>query len=162
MGKFIKNEDLKTAEEMLTVLSGDDYNNAYGFHQFGQSFRCVIEPKIGACYYSVKYGVKKPKRALFTMEFTEDKFRVKANLYHFDMYRDIGKQCSDKIKESIKSTRNCTRCNPRCIQGSSFQLDGENYFTCIGSGHFFKNMAEKDWNVLKELLKQENAIISGS
>jgi hypothetical protein len=160
LSKFVKNDNLTTAEEMLTVLNKKDYNIGYGLHQFGQSLGCVIEPKAGKCYYSVKYEVRKPKRALFTMEFTENRFRVKANLYHLDMYRTIAEQCSDKIKEAIKSTRTCTMCNPRCKHGAAFHLDGESYFTCIGSGHFFENMDQKDWLALKELLKQENVAIA--
>lgn len=152
----------ETTEEMLKVLSGKDYSIAYDFHKLGQSLGCKIEPRTGARSYRILYSTKKPKRSLFTIECNEKKWRVKANLYNLNTYRDTVEECSKTIKDSITKTRTCKKCNPKCIGGSSFELDGKSYITCVGSGHYFANMEEIDWKNLKKLISKENDIMQKS
>jgi hypothetical protein len=158
MGKAIEKDTL-SAEEILSLLTGEDHAYAYLFHKLGESLGCVIESKEGTARTVIRYSVKKPKIALFTTEIKKGKIRIKANLFNLNQYKELAEKCSDTLKNCIKSTRTCERCNPRCKQGSSFTLDGKEYLTCIGSGHFFGNMEEKDWNDLKELIVAENKVI---
>ncbi|HHN8471289.1 hypothetical protein ACWJU0_12845 [Clostridioides difficile] len=71
-------------------------------------------------------------------------------------------ECSKTIKNSITKTRTCKKCNSKCIGGSSFELDGKSYLTCIGSGHYFANMEETDWKNLEKLITKENNIMQES
>ncbi|MDS6407625.1 hypothetical protein REL06_016055 [Clostridioides difficile] len=152
----------ETTEEMLEVLSGKDYDIACHLHELGKSLDCKIESKTGARSYKIVYSTKKPKRSLFTIECNEKKWRVKANLFHLNTYKDAVEECSKTIKDSITKTRTCKKCNSKCIGGSSFELDGKSYLTCIGSGHYFANMEEMDWKNLEKLITKENNIMQES
>lgn len=148
-----------TADKMLEILKGTDFEQANKLHKLGKEINCKVEPRTGAHYYRIQYSTPKPKRSLFTIECNEKRWRVKANLYNISQYMELTAECSDTVKNAIKSTRTCTRCNSRCIGGSHFEMDGKAYFTCIGSGHFFENMNSKDWDSLAVLLKRENEIM---
>ncbi len=69
-------------------------------------------------------------------------------------------ECSKTIKDSITKTRTCKKCNSKCIGGSSFELDGKSYLTCIGSGHYFANMEEMEKP--RKLITKENNIMQES
>ena len=151
-----------TVDEMLKILSGFNYEQAVRLHELGQEMGCKIQPRTGAKAYRIQYSTVKPNRSLFTIECNEKRLRVKANLYHISQYIDLASASSDAIKNAVKSTRTCTRCNSRCIGGSRFELDGQTYAPCIGSGHFFENMANTDWEYLTVLLLKENEVIKAS
>lgn len=148
--------------EMLKILSGDDFTQAEMLHKLGESLNCKIEPRTGAHYYRIQYSAKKTKRTLFTIECNEKRWRVKANLCFISNYIELASNCSDKIKNTITGTRTCTKCNSRCIGGTHFKLDGRAYFTCIGSGHFFENLTGGEWAELAELLKTEISFLGAS
>lgn len=149
-----------TTNEMLKILSGDDFTHAEMLHKLGETLNCKIEPRTGAHYYRIQYSTKKPKRTLFTIECNEKRWRVKANLCYISNYIELASNCSPNLKDSITSTRTCTKCNSRCIGGTHFKLDGRAYFTCIGSGHFFENLTGQEWNELVELLKIESSFLN--
>lgn len=148
--------------EMLKILSGDDFTQAAMLHQLGETLHCKIEPRTGAHYYRIQYSTKKPKRTLFTIECNEKRWRVKANLCFISSYSERVLSGSTTIKDAIISTRTCTKCNSRCIGGTHFKLHGHAYFTCIGSGHFFENLTGQEWSELAELLKLENSFLNAS
>lgn len=149
-----------TTEEMLKILQQDHYTQAQALHQLGQSLDCKIAPRTGAHCYRIQYSLKKPGRTLFTLECNEKKWRVKANLYHISQYMDTAEGCSPSVKAHIIRTRTCTRCNPKCIGGSAFQMDKQGYFTCIGSGHYFENLTASQWEELIALLQREHQYLS--
>lgn len=164
-GVIMAKNPLPTAtaiEEMLQILSGGDYEKAMFLHEFGRNIGCKIEPRTGARYYRIQYSTPKPKRSLFTIECNESRWRVKANLYHISQYIELAASSSDAIKSAVKATRACTKCNSRCIGGSHFTLDGRDYITCIGSGHYFEDMDKADWERLAALLSKENDAIAVS
>jgi len=148
-----------TAENMLKILTGKDYEQAVKLHDWAEKEGLKIEPRTGALSYKIQYSTTKPKRSLFTIECNEKRWKVKANLYHFSQYSET-ESISDAVKQAITSTRTCTGCNSRCIKGSRFHLDGKEYFTCIGSGHYFEGMGNPDWELLAQLLDHEKNIIA--
>ncbi len=148
-----------TADEMLKILDSENYEQAKLLHIWAESAGLKIEPRTGAHYYRIQYSTRKPKRSLFTIECNEKRWRVKSSLYNLAQYSDK-EFISEPIKHSITATRTCTGCNERCIKGSRFTLGGENYFTCIGSGHFFENLNEQDWSLYLKLLQHEKNILT--
>lgn len=75
-----------TAENMLKILNGEDYENALNLHKWAENSKCKIMPRTGAHYYRIQYNTSKPKRSLFTIECNDKRWRVKANLYHLNQY----------------------------------------------------------------------------
>lgn len=143
-----------SSEDMLTILQDKDYKEALRLHTWAKQAGLKIEPRTGANYYRIQYSIPKPKRTLFTIECNEKRWRVKSPLHNFAQYCDTS-PLSPAIKKSITATRTCTKCNTRCIKGSRFSLDGKDYFTCIGSGHFFEKLSSKDWQTYLVLLQSE-------
>ena len=146
-----------TPEEMLRVLKDSDYDTAIALHVLGQSLGCKIEPKTGAKSYKVMYWVLKPKkRALFTIECSEKKWRVKANLFRIAAYQDNAQQAPEAVKAAIKKTRPCVLCNPGCAWHPAYELDGERYLPCYGAGHYFSKLSKDDWVALMGLIALES------
>lgn len=148
-----------TAENMIKILTGSDYEQARKLHEWAEQSGLKIEPRTGAKYYRIQYSTPKPKRSLFTIECNEKSWRVKANLYHLSRYSEV-EPLSDSLKKAVTATRECTGCNSRCIKGSRFDLDSKKYFACIGSGHFFEDMDKPDWELLVRLLGREKEEIT--
>lgn len=144
-----------TADNMLKILKTDDYECAILLHEWAKKMGCKITPGTGAQYYRIQYNTVKTKRNLFTIECNEKRWRIKANLYHLNQYSKSVGQISEKVKESLITTRNCSKCNSRCIGGAYFILNEKTYFTCIGSYHLFEDMSKTEWIQVKELLKLE-------
>lgn len=156
-----KNEALnaQSPEEMLGILQGTDYDTALSLHELGKSLGCKIVSKIGAQSYKIVYSVTAPKkRALFTIECNDKKWRVKANLFRIGAYQDIVQSSSDAIKQSIKATRACVLCNPGCTGRSSYEIDGTAYLPCYGGGHYFTGLNASDWQNLKHLIALESKV----
>jgi hypothetical protein len=83
-------------------------------------------------------------------------FRIKANLFHIEDYRETVEESPSKIKESIKSTAQCSKCNPVCYNvKSKYTLDGVFYDPCYIKGHHFENLNSLEWSKLKQLIIEE-------
>lgn len=150
-----------TAENMLKIIGGTDYEQAQILHDWAIQAGCKAAPRTGANYYRIQYHTINPKRSLFTIECNEKRWRIKANLYHLNCYQNQADQTAAAIKEAITATRTCTGCNSKCIGGSRFDLSGTSYFTCIGSGHFFEKLTSSEYQELLSLLQSELQIICG-
>lgn len=143
-------------EEMLKVLQGDDYETARSLLELGRSLGCTVEAKTGAQSYKIVFSVPAPnRRALFTIECSAKKWRVKANLFRIAGYQAAVQESSDAIRRSIRKTRACVQCNPGCRGRSTYVLDGETLMPCYGGGHYFKGLAADDWSRLEELISLE-------
>lgn len=112
--------------------------------------------------YCIEYSTKKPNRMLFTIKTGEKyktkeiDFRIKANLFHIDGYREEVEKSPSKIINSIKSTDECGKCNPVCYNVKSrYTLDGVYYDPCYIKGHHFEDLNPFEWNVLKNLIMEE-------
>lgn len=151
-----KNLTATTVLEMLQTLPKEEYEKAYSLHLLAQELGLQAKPRTGAQYYRIAYNTKKPTRTVFTIECNDVKWRVKASLQSLEDYRELAQECDSKLKEQITQTRTCTECNPtRCKMGTRFHLDNKEYYTCIGSGHFFKDLTVSQWGQFKNLIREE-------
>jgi hypothetical protein len=162
----IKEITVDLINEAFQFLPLDKHTVAYELHELANSLNLKIGmrrnlQKAGRGY-CIEYSIKKPKRMLFIIKTNEKyktneiDFRIKANLFHIDRYREDVEKSPLKIKEAIKNTAQCSKCNPVCFNvKSQYTLDGVFYDPCYIKGHHFENLITSEWNKLKQLIIEE-------
>ena len=96
---------------------------------------CKCDMKLQKSGYVVSY-VLSSKRTLAT--FVSRKTGMKLRIYpeHIQEYQGFLDTLPEKVKKEIKKASVCKRlinpddCNPKCIMGYTFVLDGEQYQKC--------------------------------
>jgi hypothetical protein len=168
----LKNVTEESIREAMEFLSPDEQTTANSLHEFAVSLGLKIEmrrnlQKAGRGYY-IEYSTKKPKRKLFYIHTHEQYktgeiiFKVKANLFSIDAYREVVEKSPLPIKQSIKSTYHCTQCKSgNCIGANmKYTLDGVEYDPCYGCGHYFTALESSEWELLKGLISNEYNVIT--
>ena len=167
----VKNVTEDLIHEAMEFLSPDEQEIASDLHDFAISLGLKIEmrknlQKAGRGYY-IEYSTNKPKRKLFYIHMHEQyktgeiTFRVKANLFNIDNYREGVEKSPLAIKQSIKDTGNCTKCKTTCFaMNLRYTLEGVNYDPCYGHGHYFQGLSSSEWAVLMELTAHEYNVIT--
>jgi len=168
----VKNVTAETIREAMEFLSPDEKATANDLHEFATSLGLKIDmrknlQKAGRGYY-IEYSTKKPKRKLFYIHTHEQyktgeiTFKVKANLFSIDEYREVVEKSPLPIKESIKSTYHCTQCKSgNCIGANmKYTIDGVEYDPCYGCGHYFTALDSSEWELLKGLISNEYNVIT--
>ena len=147
----------KTPQEMIRILPNDAYEKALGFINFGVALNCKANIRYAHAnkYWRCVFSRKKPSRVLFTVECTDEWWRVKACLWNIDNYRNYLSECSDKIKNIIINAYNCKSCNNHCKGGAGFTFKGIKYQKCVGCCFYFSELCKDDWNGLLQLITQE-------
>ncbi len=105
--------------------------------------------------YKCKFSTRKPIRALFTLDFNNSDWFIKANL--FTIHRYIGRVygMSETIRDIILGGYNCKDCSPSCKGGVQFEYNCEAYNKCIGVNFNFQNLNSDEWVDVIELVKSE-------
>ena len=145
-------EPLKMIE---TLKSDEDRKKAEMIYSLKDELNLREEINVTAKYYSFSFYPRDSSRALFKMDINPNSLRVKACLFFLEKHNEDADNLSLDLKEMIKSTPKCTRCSLNCKQGVSFKIDGEDYFSCINSGHYFKEFYVSECDMLCRLLKAE-------
>jgi hypothetical protein len=96
--------------------------------------KCEIKSaKTGYC---VSYILNTNKRTVATFVFRKSGIKLRIFPEHINNYADFLNTLPEKMKAEIKKASVCKRlvdpddCNPRCIKGYNFTLDGEHYQKC--------------------------------
>lgn len=147
-----------TPEDMIKILKDKDFENALKFVQVGSLLNCKAAIRYATAHKSWKcvYSKRKPKRVLFTIECDEDKWSIKANLFHIDQYKESVESCSDNIKNAIKSAYDCRMCSSRCKGGAQFTIDNQQFVKCIGCCFYFRNLPDEEWDCIRSLIEMES------
>ncbi len=97
---------------------------------------CKREIKLQKSGYIVSYVFLSDKRTLAT--FVSRKTGMKLRIYpeHLQRFQSFLDSFPEKAKKEIKKASICKRlvnpddCNPKCVMGYTFMLDGEKYQKC--------------------------------
>ncbi len=97
---------------------------------------CKCDVKLQKSGYVVSYVLNDSKRTLAT--FVSRKTGMKLRIYpeHIREYQSFLDTLPEKVKKEIKKASICKRlvnpadCNPKCVMGYTFALDGEQYQKC--------------------------------
>ncbi len=121
---------------------------------------CKCDIKLQKSGYVVSYVRNENKRTLAT--FVSRKTGMKLRIYaeHIQEYQSFLDTLPEKIKQEIKKASVCKRlidpndCNPKCIMGYTFILDGEQYQKCRYMA-FQPALSEENNPYIKQFLENE-------
>lgn len=121
---------------------------------------CKREIKTAASGYVVSYILQDSKKTI--ANFVMRKTGVKLRIYpeHIARYQDFLNTLPGKMKQEIKKASVCKRlinpeeCNPKCVKGYSFAMDGEVFQKCRYMA-FMPTLNEENNPYIKQFLQNE-------
>ena len=124
------------------------------FHRF------VNQIKLQKSGYIVSYVFLSDKRTLAT--FVSRKTGMKLRIYpeHLQRFQSFLDSFPEKAKKEIKKASICKRlvnpddCNPKCVMGYTFMLDGEQYQKCRYMA-FQLALSEENNPYIRQFLEKE-------
>jgi hypothetical protein len=140
------NENNREIVSMFNGSVGDKTKSKVGTYDFMRNeWKCV-------------YTGKKTKQVLLTLKAEQDNLNIKINLEHINDYVGAVKDLPDDLRMKIQNNAwgcNKETCNPRCVGGFSFEMDGVAYNKCRGGAFTFNDISMDDASHLKVLLDLE-------
>lgn len=121
---------------------------------------CKCDIKLQKSGYVVSYVLNGGKRTLAT--FVSRKTGMKLRIYpeHIGEYESFLDTLPEKVKKEIKKASVCKRlinsddCNPKCVMGYTFSLDGERYQKCRYMA-FQPTLSEENNPYIRQFLENE-------
>ncbi len=143
--------------DMIKILPDKEYKKALRFINLGNELNCKVQTRYAKSnkYWRCVFSKRKPLRVLFTVECTEEWWRVKAMLSNIEQYKHELSKCSETLITLIKTAYDCHKCNNFCKGPNPFIIDGVEYKKCLGCSFYFSNLSEEDQDSLINLLKSE-------
>ena len=129
----------KTPHEMIEILPAEKREEAAEFIDLGGALGCNVQTRYAHAnkYWRCVFTNKKPRRVLFTVECTEEWWRVKAMLSNIEQYKCMLSDCSENLINKMKTAYDCKDCSTRCKKPKPFVLDGVTYRKCVGCSFYF-------------------------
>lgn len=129
-------------------------------HDYLLEQKCTCEIKSAKSGYTVSYILSGKKRTLAT--FVSRKTGMKLRIYpeHIREYQDFLNTLPEKMKKEIKKASVCKRlinpdaCNPKCVMGYTFEMDGEQYQKCRYMA-FMPTLSEENNPIILQFLQHE-------
>ena len=126
----------ETFDDFLETVDDQNREFVIGINDYLAQSNCKCEVKSAKSGYVISYISKSNKRTLanFVCRKTGIKIRIYAD--HIIEYTDFLDNLPDKMKKEIKKASVCKRfvdpndCNPKCIKGYDFLIDGERHQKC--------------------------------
>lgn len=117
----------------LFLESVDGYNQDFvmELHEFFLQNNCKYEIKSAKSGFVVSYILESTKRTLATYIFRKSGIRIRIYPDQVSEYEDFLDSLPEKMKKDIRKASVCKRminledCNPRCVMGYRFSLDGQ-------------------------------------
>ncbi len=121
---------------------------------------CKCDIKLQKSGYVVSYVLNSSKRTLAA--FVSRKSGMKLRIYpeHIQEYQSFLDTLPEKVKKEIRKASVCKRlinpddCNPKCVMGYTFVLDGEQYQKCRYMA-FQPTLSEENNPYIRQFLEKE-------
>jgi len=154
--KVLKNN----INDVISVISSENTHIASKFISLAGklNLKSIIRYAVGHKTWKCIFSMTKIKRVLFTLECNENRFIVKANLFHIDNYLDKTNDITPTIISKLNIAYNCNECNPICRKGASLTLDGKTKRKCITSAFTFENLKADEWQTVIKMVEEEAEI----
>jgi|GEM_PF-2126885 len=105
--------------------------------------------------WKCEYIATKPKRVLYILRITGERFSIRAKLFHIAGYYDVLENCTEHCKASLLSaSKDCENHGGGCAGPISFTINGKSYSKCR---HFFlfADITSEDVEGIRRLLQNE-------
>ncbi len=129
-------------------------------HEYLLGNGCKCDMKLQKSGYVVSYVLSGSQRTLAT--FISRKTGMKLRIYpeHIPKYQSFLDTLPEKVKKEIKKASACKRlinpddCNPKCMMGYTFMLEGEQYQKCRYMA-FQPTLSEENNPYIKQFLEKK-------
>ncbi|MDF2686952.1 MAG: hypothetical protein K0S55_2135 [Clostridia bacterium] len=105
--------------------------------------------------WKCEYIATKPKRVLYILRITGQRFSIRAKLLHIAEYSDVLENCTEHCKASMLSaSKDCENHGGGCEGPISFTVNGKSYSKCR---HYFlfTDIIPEDMEGIRRLLQNE-------
>lgn len=105
-------------------------------HDYLTEQGCRCEIKTARSGYVVSYRLEKTKRTLATFVCRKTGMKLRIYPEHIRAYQGFLNALPDRMKKDIQKASVCKRlvnpddCNPKCMMGYTFEMDGVQYQKC--------------------------------
>lgn len=129
-------------------------------HDYLTEQGCKCEIKTAKSGYVVSYIPEKTKRTLATFVSRKTGMRLRIYPEHIREYQSFLNSLPEKMKKEIQKASVCKRlidpadCNPRCVMGYTFEMDGERYQKCRYMA-FMPTLSTENDPYIRQFLKNE-------
>lgn len=121
---------------------------------------CKCDIKSAKSGFVVSYILNSTKKTLATFVFRKAGVRLRIYPEHINRYEELLNSLPEKMKKEIKKASVCKRlinpddCNPRCVMGYTFKMDGEEYQKCRYMA-FMPALSGENNPYIREILEKE-------
>lgn len=121
---------------------------------------CKCDIKLQKSGYVTSYVLSSTKRTLATFISRKTGMRLRIYPEHIQEYQSFLSTLPENVKKEIKKASVCKRlidpndCNPKCMMGYTFVLDGERYQKCRYMA-FQPTLSEENNPYIKQFLEKE-------
>lgn len=152
-----------TFEDLLNILSATEVPLATTINDLYISVGCKRDIKESASGFTVSYisGTTKKTLANFICRKTGLKIRITPQK-PFDC-ADLLSDLPDNMKKDMTRGNTCKRlqgenvCNPRCLMGYAFTLDGETYHKCRSMAFLF-SVTDENFPYIRAFIQKSLAV----
>ncbi len=121
---------------------------------------CKRDIKLQKSGYVVSYVLNSGKKALATLISRKTGMKLRIYPEHIQEYQSFLDSLPEKAKKEIRKASVCKRlinpddCNPKCVMGYTFVLDGVQYQKCRYMA-FQPALSEENYPYIKQFLEKE-------
>ena len=153
----------------METVDGKFRNFVNQINEYLTANGCKCDIKLQKSGYIVSYVLNGSKRTLATFVSRKTGMRLRIYPEHIREYQSFLDSLPQKIKNEIKKASVCKRlinpddCNPKCVMGYTFVLDGEQHQKCRYMA-FQPALSEENNLYIKQFLENElraGTIMSG-
>lgn len=150
-------------EKFQSFLETVDENNqdfVIELHDMLLKHHCKCEIKTAKSGYLVSYILPEPKRTLASFVFRKAGIKLRMYPEHIKEYESFLDHLPEKMKKDIQKASVCKRlvnpedCNPKCVMGYTFSMNGQEYQKCRYMA-FMPFLNEENNPFIKRLLEHE-------
>ena len=121
---------------------------------------CNCDIKTAKSGYVVSYVRAETKRTLATYVSRKSGMKIRIYPEHIAQYQEFLDGLPEKMKKDIRKSSVCKRllnpedCNPKCVKGYTFAMDGEDYQKCRYMA-FMPVLSEENNPHIRQFLEKE-------
>lgn len=136
-----------------------------GIDDFLTQNRCGREIKTAKSGYVVTWNRPDTKKALANLVFRKTGIKLRIYPDHLAQYETFLDSLPEKMKKEIRRASVCKRlidpsdCNPRCVMGYDFSMDGEHFQKCRYMA-FMPTLNEESIPYIRQFLEKELSAVS--
>lgn len=156
----MKAEQNNTFKQFLEGVEPGSREFVEDIHHYLTADSCTCDIKTAKSGYVVSYILQKTKRTLATIVCRKSGMKIRIYAENIRSYQDFLNTLPMKMKKDIDKASECKRllnpndCNPKCVMGYTFTMDGVRYQKCRHMA-FMPALSEENNPFIRRFLEHE-------